>query len=363
MIRKEKGFCLHSSVSARIIVLVLGLLVMVTAQAMASDEPIGQVVYVEGNPLVVRGGQDLGDTVDFGFSIYNMDQISTDSESMVEVSITNESGLDARIIIEPDSDLYLAADDSQGDFRVNLLQGNSSFEVDHLPRQQSFSVRTAMATMGVRGTKFSVDVAAQGEFLVATESGRVEVANEENDAIMAVPGRAVEMTYEDGFRSFELEIGQERNFRQTWRQRRLDVLRANPDVALQRFATRYRNARDRFEILYQELLEHQDIIDQWIQDDRQNRRPALTLTMRQKAEIARPLMRIAAHLVIFERVYFRVRQLRTLLADASFNNPSVNPREFFREFDRDAAVLRQRMNMIRYVTRLYAQRNNGRLPF
>ncbi|WP_041397316.1 FecR family protein [Spirochaeta africana] len=338
------------------------LVVMLLAAAgAAADEPVGSVAYLEGQPGIVRGGRPITDTVDFGFSLYNLDHIRTDQSSVIEFSLLAHTGMEGRVTVQPESEFYLAFDQGRRESTVHLLRGSSSFSVDRIPRGRSFSVRTSGAVMGVRGTDFTIDTAGQGEYLVTTGSGRVEVRAEDGATAMAVPGQAVEFTVVNGFRAVALAAGQEHDFRTRWREQRLEALRANPEAAVADFSRRYRAARDEFLQRYEELMTHEDIIDRWILEDRQGRQSSTMEQMQQKSAVAGPLMRMAAHMVIFERLYYRTAELRHQLDLADFQES--DPREFFTEFDRDAAVLQERLDMLRYVFRLYAERNNGRLPF
>ncbi len=330
----------------------------------AGDNFIGEVVYIEGAPVVYRGGQAEGMPLDFGFQLKNLDVISTDDDSMVEISVFSEGGMEGAIVVNAGTEFYLAFDESEQESAVQLLRGSANFSVHKLPANHQFKVVTAQAAMGVRGTEFLVDTTAQGDFLVAVDSGRVEVDNQD-EVVMAVPGKAAEYTEEAGLRSFDLAPGQAGEYRSTWRQHRLKAMRANPWAALRHLTGRYRAAKIRFVELNRDLMEHQDIIDQWIIEDRQGRRAGRATYMRQKAAIAGPLMRIAAHMVIFERLYYRVLEISGLIMEAMDENSEgyAEISSFNREFQEDAEYLRQRMHMLRYIMRLFAERNDGRLPF
>ncbi|MFW6362395.1 MAG: FecR domain-containing protein [Spirochaeta sp.] len=327
------------------------------------SEPVGTIEYLENDPQIVRNGRVFTGTVHFGFELRNLDLIRTGDSALVEFSLYPGSGIQGEIIVHSNSEFYLSFDESRNESNVNLLRGSSSFSIERLPRGRTFSVRTSGAVMGVRGTDFSVDTSARGEYLVTVGEGRVEVRSEGGGTVAALPGQAVEYTVLNGFRAIAVESGQEHRFRRSWMQQRLQALRADPDAALENFAGRYRENRDTFNRLYEELMQQQEIIDRWIREDRQGLESSTMEQMRQKTAVAGSLMRMAAHLILFERVYYRVVELRETLVGADFDQPQVDPEEFSQEFDRDAAMLRDRMNMVRYVMRLYAERNNGRLPF
>jgi hypothetical protein len=70
-------------------------------------------------------------------------------------------------------------------------------------------------------------------------------------------------------------------------------------------------------------------------------------------------------LFIFERVYFRLAELEEYYRQGYGEGTlegSLTSRAFFQAFDRDRAVLERQMSEIRYLTKLYAKRNQGAFP-
>jgi ferric-dicitrate binding protein FerR (iron transport regulator) len=80
---------------------------------------------------------------------------------------------------------------------VELLAGRLNFQIDKMAGSSGFEVRTQAAVMGVRGTTFSVITAPQGEILVTTREGRVEVSDSEGSVSYAQPGQVVEASEEN----------------------------------------------------------------------------------------------------------------------------------------------------------------------
>lgn len=321
--------------------------------AVAAAEQVGEVIYREGQPSVIRGGRQLEDQISAGFRLYNLDHVRNDSLSLLQFNLNAVSGTAGSVTVQPASELYLAFDNARQKAVVHLLRGSSSVVVERLQRGQSLQVHAADAVLEVRGTSFSIDTSVQGEYLVATVSGRVDVQNASGDVITALPGRAVEYTVTNGFRSIPLRQGDEEVGRAVWREQRHAVLMSQADAVMSNLARRYLVARDEFLELYSDLVEQQEIIDRWIEEDRQGTRSSMAEQMQQKTALSDPLTRVASHSLLFEPLYYRVAALRELLGDEEYSG---------NEFDRDAKYVQKRLDMLRYITRLYADRNDGQLP-
>ncbi|GAB6089023.1 FecR family protein [Spirochaeta dissipatitropha] len=349
----------------RTVLLAAVLIAVFTAQLPAStaQKAVATTMFLEGSPQLVREGRQVAGEIEFGQDLYNLDLIRTDRSSLLELELSPDLQAQGRMTVHPSSEFYLAFDAGSHESAVHILRGSSSFDISRLPRGRGFSVHTAGAVMGVRGTSFSVDTSAQGEYLVSTLTGRVEVTSQDGQSIVAVPGQVVEFTVVNGFRALQVERGHEDEFRSRWKEQRLEVLLAKPESAIDFFSGRYYDGLTEFNQRFRDLMEHQDIIDLWILEDKQGRQSRMADQLRQKSALAGPLMRMTAHLVIFERTYYRAVELRDILEEASMLHSVKGASEFYADFDSDARVIAERLNMLRYIMRLYADRNNGRLPF
>ena len=56
----------------------ISMLLFVAVAVGAGEGPVGEIAYVEGNPEIIRDGDVVHDTVDFGFPVENFDSIRTD---------------------------------------------------------------------------------------------------------------------------------------------------------------------------------------------------------------------------------------------------------------------------------------------
>lgn len=346
-----------------VLALILTVVFTIPLSASTAQRTVATTMFLEGSPQLVREGRLVPGEIEFGQSLFNLDLIRTDRSSLLELELSPDIQAQGRMTVHPSSEFYLAFDAGSHDSAVHILRGSSSFDISRLPRGRGFSVHTAGAVMGVRGTSFSVDTSAQGEYLVSTLTGRVEVTSQDGQSIVAVPGQVVEFTVVNGFRAVQVERGHEDEFRNRWKEQRLEVLLAKPESAIEFLSGRYFEGLSDFNQRYRDLMEHQDIIDLWILEDKQGSQSRMADQLRQKSALAGPLMRMTAHLVIFERTYYRAAELREILIESSMLHSVQGASEFYTDFDSDARVISERLNMLRYIMRLYADRNNGRLPF
>ena len=87
--------------------------------------------------------------------------------------------------------------------------------------------------------------------------------------------------------------------------------------------------------------------------------------IRDKKRIIGHLFALRKTLYIFERVYFRLDELERYYREGYGRGslqPGLSTDEFFQVFDRDRRTLARQMAVVRYVTKLYALRNDGRFP-
>jgi type II secretory pathway component PulJ len=70
-------------------------------------------------------------------------------------------------------------------------------------------------------------------------------------------------------------------------------------------------------------------------------------------------------LFVFERIHFRLSELEEYYRQGYGEGTlegSLTTRAFFQSLDRDREALERRMAEVRYVTKLYAKRNQGAFP-
>ncbi|MFP4429964.1 MAG: FecR domain-containing protein [Spirochaetaceae bacterium] len=347
--------------------LLSALLLLPALLAFSTEDPVGEVVYVEGSPGLIRRGTALDDPVDFGTRLLNYDQVTTGAADFVEVAIDPATGIDATIRVHPASSFYLDISSLQSNQRggIELLAGTVSLNVTRLLGESELEVRTQGAIMGVRGTEFDVAVGINGDLLVTASEGRVVCRVEDGGTLFAMPNQAVERGFDGRFRNIPIAVSDIETFRREWLEERIEAFRGSPLRVLRYYSGRYYELRGRFNQAYRDLLENRAVLDKWMQEDRRGIVGSRAEQLREKREIIAELLRLRRVLVVFERVYYRLAELEANLPPGAAGRPMADGRtvgEFLADFRRDRRVLARRMQTVRYIFRLYAVRNAGSVP-
>jgi len=131
-------------------------------------EPAGEVQALDGHLVVLRGGTRDAYFGDKGDPLYRRDVLFTLEGSKCRVRFVTDSlmtlGPDSQVNIEE-----LVDDRAGGSQRsvIGMLKGKAMFYMFRLLRYRNYSasVKTQTAVMGVRGTKFGVEVKEGGSHL------------------------------------------------------------------------------------------------------------------------------------------------------------------------------------------------------
>jgi hypothetical protein len=87
--------------------------------------------------------------------------------------------------------------------------------------------------------------------------------------------------------------------------------------------------------------------------------------MQEKKELIGKLLALRKILYMFERVYFRLIELEGYYRQGYGRGqiePGLSSAAFFNRFNREKRELGEKMAELRYITKLYAKRNNGNFP-
>lgn len=151
----------------------VALAVMVCSSAAQATDAIGRVISVTGAGRILRSGSEIA--VARNLAIHRDDRLFTNSNSKMVVRFQDNTelsmGADSEVLLD-----RFVYDNSQGDlaFAARLARGGASFITGSIAKLQPnrFRVKLPMATIGVRGTHFAVNLDVAGRF--ATEaSGRL----------------------------------------------------------------------------------------------------------------------------------------------------------------------------------------------
>ncbi len=331
-----------------------------------AEEIIGEIVYLEDEIEITRNSVAL-DYVDIGTTIENFDLLTTGEYGLAEIVLTTEDSPDTTIKVSPNTTFYFELNQlKQGNkTTLGMISGSVSMKVQKMSRSQAFEVRTESATMGVRGTSFTVTTTVAGDLLITCEEGQVSCRDEGDTELFAVPGKAVEKRTDEIFRAIPVAVSDLPTFKDNWYAERLSVFRSNALKALRGYAVRYLTLTENFNQAYSKLYRNEEIISKWFKEDSNGTMGSTMENMREKKKLIGDLLRLRRVLFIFERVYFRLQELKSYY-DQGYGRGTIKAGltadAFFRRFERDKDELGRKMARIRYITKLYSIRNNGSFP-
>jgi hypothetical protein len=347
------------SLAAALLAVALALL---ACAAPSAQERIGEISYLENDLAVTRNGRILdADSVQIGADVQNLDLLRTGRTGYAEIELDDPRA--SQIKLSPGTTLYLER--SLGRTRkttVGAITGSIALKVQKLGANQQLQVAAEAALMGARGTSFEVTLSPAGDLLVTCSEGEVLCQEEDGAELSAVPGSAVEQSAGEGFQQVPVAVSDLARFRQDWYAERLELFKASPLRAVRFYARRYQELRQRFARAYEALAAQRQVLDKWYREDRAGRIGGNLEILREKKRIIPYLLELRKVLFLFERVYFRVDELRDYYRQGFGEGTlegGLTSRAFFQGFDRDRDVLARQMAEVRYVSKLYLKRNQG----
>ena len=331
-----------------------------------AEEIIGEIAYLEDEIEITRNSITL-DYVDIGTTIENFDLLTTGEYGLAEIALSTEGSPDTTIKVSPNTAFYFELDQlKQGNkTTLGMISGSVSMKVRKMSRSQAFEIRTESATMGVRDTSFTITTTVTGDLLITCDEGRVSCRDEEDSELFAVPGKAVEKRSGEIFRAIPVAVSDLRTFQNNWYAERLSVFKSNALKVLRGYAVRYLTLVENFNQAYNRLYRNKEIISKWFRQESSGTMGSTMENMREKKKLIGDLLRLRRVLFIFERVYFRLQELKSYY-DQGYGRGTIKAGltadAFFRRFERDKDELSRKMARIRYITKLYSIRNNGSFP-
>jgi len=335
------------------------------AAAAFADE-VGEITYLQDKAEIVRGGKTL--EADFGSGIEDFDCVTTTKRGIAEIGIDAKTGIQGSIKVKPGTSMYLdiSAMKSEQKGGIELLAGSVALTVKKLSGNSNLEVRTQGATMGVRGTTFEVSTEVGGEILVTCDTGRVECKDEDGKVLFAEPGMVVEKVPGVDFRNIPIRVSDIEGFRKNWHAERIEAFKANPMKALRYYSDRYMEMKKQFDDAYKSLLAQRNVLDKWFKEDARKTMGGKLEIMKEKKALLEPLRNLRRVNFLFEKIYYRLLELEDYQKQGYGKGALGNgysAEQFFSRFRNESVDLRERMNIVRYSMKLFANRNDGSTPF
>jgi hypothetical protein len=334
----------------------------------AAQAEIGSIAYMEEGVEIDRNRETIPAwDVYIGMEVENYDLLRTDDTGYAEVQIDSPRSAPSIVRISSNTSFYFEMNKigRNDTTTIGLITGSLSVKVAKLSNRQSVEVATESALMGVRGTDFGVTLSPGGDILVTAEEGRVSCIDDSGQELIAEPGTVVEKRPGELFREVPVAVSDLETFRRDWYAERFEVFKANALRAIKFYAGRYLRLKSRFDSAYGDLQSNTLILRKWYEEDRRGQIGGRMDSMREKKELIGELLELRKILYIFERVYFRLIELEGYYREGYGRGqiePGLSSAAFFNRFNREKQELAEKMAELRYITKLYAKRNNGDFP-
>jgi hypothetical protein len=343
-------------------------LVLIPVLYVSAQSEIGTIVYLEERVEIDRNSERIPSwDVFIGMGVENYDLLRTDERGYAEVEVDDPRSAPAIVRISPNTTFYFEMNKVGRDqtTTIGMITGSLSVKVAKLSTRQNVEVATESALMGVRGTDFDVTLSPGGDILITAEEGRVSCIDESGQELFAEPGTVVEKRPGELFREVPVAVSDLETFQKDWYADRLEVFKSNALQAIKFYAGRYLRLKNRFDSAYNDLQQESQILRKWYAEDRRQEIGGRMETMREKKELIGDLLELRKILYIFERIYFRLVELEGYYRQGYGRGQigsGLSSAAFFSRFDREKQVLGEQMDEIRYITKLYAKRNDGNFP-
>lgn len=345
------------------------ILAFAVCSPLLAAEKIGEAVYFEGTVTVVRDGEEMDSSeVQIGMDIQNFDLLKTASNGLAEIKITSSKApaMTVKMSTSTQFSFELSKLGTKTQSGLSLLTGVLTLKVAKLSGSQSVSVKTDSAAMGVRGTEFTVTAPASGDLLVTCGEGEVFCTQEDGEELSVIPGKAVEKKAGERFRTIPVAVSDIENFRKNWNTERVSALKSNAPRAIADFAKQYIALSAELQTNFTILMKQQAILNKWDQEDRAGKPGGKMEAMKEKKEIVGILFKLRQILFRFERIYYRLTELREYFDQGHGKGaailPGMNADQFFKRMDGERKDLEKKMAKIRQIAKQYSERNDGQVP-
>lgn len=142
---------------------------------------IGKITALRGDAVIERDSQKL--PASLGSALEGKDVISTGANTKLQITFEDKTiitvGKESRFSIEE----YLFSDNDNARARFNVLSGTIRVMSGKIGKiaPEKFTVKTKTATIGIRGTNFSVNMQEDGLLSIFCIQGAINVEDQHNN--------------------------------------------------------------------------------------------------------------------------------------------------------------------------------------
>ena len=328
----------------------------------AGARPLGDIDYINGSLTLVRRGEELPEPSP-GDPVFDGDLLRTDSSSSASIALDPSSGFSGSIAINPGTAFYLkrATIGGQPKTRLDLMAGSLSSKLTKIAGSPTLSVAAGESTFGVRGTRFEVALSLNASLLAVCEEGLVAILLRGLESPLPA-GNAVQQVEDGRMTPVSFDPSTIGDLRKRWLDEEGAAFRKAPLKALSVFEGRY---TEHAKAILDETkaLALDPVFRKWAQQSRSGveANPLDPSVMREKKEIAPKLVSLAKHMAVFERVYWRLRDMVEIVRSPEYSRQEIRKgltvSRFVQAFDRDAHSLELSVFVYRQALALYGERS------
>jgi hypothetical protein len=318
------------------------------------------IVYLEGEMEVHRDEMVLeSEDIDIGFELETWDLLETGDDGIAELELQTPGNEGTVLTVLPETAFYFTADIEEGrkKTKFEMMKGSLGLKVAKVFNDGEVVVATQSVVAGVRGTDFTVTAAVDGSLLVTCDEGEVVCRDESGTEYSAVPGQAVESLQEGPFRVRDLRNRKAAEYRREWIESRRTRFKADAPRIISAFHPVYKKLHADFLSAFTDLAKHRDIWRKWVRYYRTGSSPKPGEASRDRAAAAPAITRMAAVSFRYEKVHFRVLEIRKyflLYKLRDFNlKGRVTARLFLRELAKSEREIRRKMAVTRMYYKIY----------
>jgi len=334
----------------------------------AASAAVGHIEYMEGETSITRAGSIL-DNVDLGSVVENYDLLKTGSSGLIIIALDKSTGMGGTLTIKPKSvfavktELVNGVPSTEGD----MIGGAVAVKVKKIAGTPDLRIKTSNSVMGVRGTEFDVTISVNDAILVTCTDGRVVCASGSGEELEALPGQLVQGKAGEKLRMVPVAVSSIETFRNDWISEEVSAFKASPLRALDQYAKSYKRLRDDFRKAYTPLASDPGLTG-WIANEKKPGfvyRPNDVTVMKQKSALAPKLMGLRGILFMFERVYYRLEEIRSLLSASDLRSrldSGGTVADLYKILAQEKTELEMKTAGYRNALRLFAFYNEGREP-
>ncbi|OQY35656.1 MAG: hypothetical protein B6241_00245 [Spirochaetaceae bacterium 4572_59] len=340
-------------------ILLLSLIIQLTAVFPAISEIRAKIVDLDGDISISRNGEFLEyDEIDYGTEILAYDIIQTGPDGYAEIAIETPVSPDVIVHIMEDTTLFMehVIKKQSPQTSINLHRGAVQTRAAALIQGGQLNIKTDSSVMGVRGTVFSVVIAADSSLLVTCRDGKVQCSTDGKDSYIQ-PGSIYEADSKGDIETKSLEPEKIDSYISDWKQIRLDALLINGAVSLNHYANLYLQSAPGFLETFADLSSKQDIFQKWERIIEKNESISMGEATRDKISLSNGIIRLRSRLPMMENIYYTLYDLTAIMdqSDQVRMKLSETTIRTLQIYDKRRNEFKEKLALARYYFRIFLE--------